>query len=81
MSDSNYRGNGIAMRIPAGKGTIHRPTNYKNYDDNFERIFGKKSRKQRIKEIDEELSNEEYEAQLQESCTQMNENECLFNKG
>jgi hypothetical protein len=40
------------MNVPAGKGTIHRPTDFEEYDKRYEMVFGK-SKLQLLKERQE----------------------------
>ena len=41
MSYDELKYGKIRMNIPAGKGTIHRKTDFKEFDKNFDRIFRK----------------------------------------
>jgi hypothetical protein len=60
---------GIAMRIPAGKGTIHRPTDYEKFDNNFEKIFGKNRKKRIIEDARLEEAHDDYEDDYAEPHT------------
>lgn len=58
---------GVSMRIPGGKGSIQRPANHKAFDENYDKIFGKRPKqfkneileKQRETEALEEWYGEE----------------------
>jgi hypothetical protein len=57
---------GVAMRTPGGKGDIQRPSNRKNFNEGYDRIFGKKPKKylndileeQEEKELAQEYNDE-----------------------
>jgi len=53
---------GVGMRIPGGKGSIQRQTDMDKFREGYDRIF----RKNKNREIDDELDRAEQEAALLE---------------